>query len=632
MRYRPDIDGLRAVAVLAVLFYHAGTPGFPGGFVGVDIFFVISGYLICGMIDADIRQGSFSLADFYKRRALRILPALFAMFLATSVLAYVYCLPVELEDYAKSLASAIGSISNVYFAGAAGYFDAPAETKPLLHTWSLGVEEQFYLVVPLLMMVGWRFARERARWLFAVATVLCFAAAFAMSFRNITFLFYLTPFRAWELGLGALLSLGFIPAPQGALARHTCGIAGLLLLLGTILVGSSNLPLLAMTSLASIGAALVIASSERETSVAGRLLSLRPFVVVGLISYSLYLWHWPLIVFQRTDGVLFAHTSGLMGKLMLIVVALYTAWLSWKFIEMPFRSRARESSRVAVFGTAAAAMVASVALCALVLLEGGAPFRFPERVVSIAAYLGYDPSVAFRSGRCYLATNRQRLDLDTCLTLDPKRPNHLLVGDSHAAHLWLGLSRAMPEINLMQATASACRPAIEPTALLDTRACPRLMQFVFNDFLVNTRVGKVLLAAAWKDEDLPALSITLDALKQRGIDTTVLGPIVEYETALPRLLVDGIMRGDPAIAGSMRTPGIRERDRAMARLVAAKGATYLSVYDVVCRDGGCDEFVDGDVPIQFDAGHLTARGSIEVGRRLKASLVKMLARADHAPN
>ena len=156
MRYRADIDGLRALAVVPVLLYHIGVPGFPGGFVGVDIFFVISGYLICGMIDGDIRNGSFSLSNFYRRRALRILPALFVMFLVTSALAYFYCLPVELEDYARSLASAVGSISNVYFAGTAGYFDAPAETKPLLHTWSLGVEEQFYLVVPLLMLLAWR--------------------------------------------------------------------------------------------------------------------------------------------------------------------------------------------------------------------------------------------------------------------------------------------------------------------------------------------------------------------------------------------------------------------------------------------------------------------------------------------
>ena len=169
MKYRADIDGLRALAVIPVLLYHAGVPGFPGGFVGVDIFFVISGYLICGMIDGDLREGSFSLSNFYKRRMLRILPALFVMFFVTSALAYLYCLPVELEDYSKSLVSAVGSVSNVYFAATAGYFDAPAETKPLLHTWSLGVEEQFYLVVPLLMLLAYRLAPKRAGLLFAVS-------------------------------------------------------------------------------------------------------------------------------------------------------------------------------------------------------------------------------------------------------------------------------------------------------------------------------------------------------------------------------------------------------------------------------------------------------------------------------
>ncbi|MGB5080253.1 MAG: acyltransferase, partial [Burkholderiales bacterium] len=303
MKYRADIDGLRALAVTPVLLYHAGVPGFPGGFVGVDIFFVISGYLICGMIDADIRKETFSLGNFYKRRALRILPALFVMFLVTSILAYVYCLPVELEDYARSLASAAGSISNIYFAGTAGYFDAPAETKPLLHTWSLGVEEQFYLIVPLLMLLAWRVAPKRAGLLFAVAAALSFAAAIAVSYRNTTFVFYLTPFRAWELALGALLSIGFLPAPRTAFWKTACGAMGMLLVLGAIFLGSPSAPLLLMTALASIGATLVIASSENGVSTVGRLLSLRPIVFIGLISYSLYLWHWPLIVFQRTDGL-----------------------------------------------------------------------------------------------------------------------------------------------------------------------------------------------------------------------------------------------------------------------------------------------------------------------------------------
>lgn len=631
MKYRADIDGLRALAVIPVLFYHAGIPGFPGGFVGVDIFFVISGYLICGMIDGDIRKGSFSLSNFYKRRILRILPALFVMFLVTSVLAYLYCLPVELEDYSKSLASAVGSVSNVYFAATAGYFDAPAETKPLLHTWSLGVEEQFYLIVPLLMLFAYRVVPKRAKLLFAAVAALSFAAAFAVSYRNTTFVFYLTPFRAWELALGALLSIKFIPAPETEFGKNLCGAIGMLLLLGAIFLGSSSAPLLLLTSLASIGATLVIASSEGGISAVGRLLSLQPVVFIGLISYSLYLWHWPLIVFQRTDGLL-PDASGVMTKLTLIAVSIGVAWLSWKFVEMPFRSKARDTSTGVIFGVASTAMTSVAALCGLVLIVSGAPFRFPERVVAIASYLAYDPSEAFRSGRCYLATNRQQLDVQTCMKLDAKRPNYLLVGDSHAAHLWFGLSSAMPEVNLMQATASACRPAVEQVSLLDSRACPRLMQFVFNDFLVNNRVDKVLLAASWKDEDIPALSGTLETLMSRGLDVIVLGPIVEYDSALPRLLADEILRNSPSIASAMRTPGIRERDRALRRMVMAKGATYLSVYDAVCRDGRCDEFAEGDVPLQFDAGHLTAKGSVEVGRRLAPFFGGKLARADDVPN
>jgi peptidoglycan/LPS O-acetylase OafA/YrhL len=628
MRYRADIDGLRALAVLPVLFYHLGIPGFGGGFVGVDIFFVISGYLICGMIDGDIRKGSFSLGDFYKRRILRILPALFVMFLGTSVLAYVYCLPVEFEDYSKSLASAVGSLSNVYFAGTAGYFDAPAETKPLLHTWSLGVEEQFYLVTPLLMLFAHRVWARHTKLLFAAFAALSFAAALAISSRNATFAFYLTPFRAWELALGALVAIKLIPSPQTEFMKTVCGATGMLLVLGVIFLGSSSASLLAMTSLASIGAALVIASSERGVSAVGRLLSWRPFVFIGLISYSLYLWHWPLIVFQRSDGFLLSGSSSLATKLAVIAVSIGIAWLSWKFIETPFRSKVRHASKALVFGTASAAMISSVVLCGLVLIGRGVPFRFPERVVAVAAYLGYDPSAAFRSGQCYLATNRQQFDVQSCLKLDSTRPNYLLVGDSHAAHLWLGLSSAMPDVNVLQASASSCRPAILPRSPFDTRACPRLMQFVFDDFLVHNGVDKILLAASWKDEDLPTLSTTLQILQSRGFDVTVLGPIVEYDGALPRLLADEILHSDASIANAKRASGIEDRDRAMSRMVTDSGATYLSVYDSVCRKGHCDEFVEGDIPMQFDAGHLTAKGSLEVGRRLSAALLQKLAGVD----
>jgi peptidoglycan/LPS O-acetylase OafA/YrhL len=632
MKYRADIDGLRALAVLPVLFYHAGIPGFPGGFVGVDVFFVISGYLICGMIDADISRGSFSLRDFYKRRILRIVPALFVMFLVTSALAYLYCLPVELVDYSKSLASAVGSVSNVYFAGTAGYFDAPAETKPLLHTWSLGVEEQFYLVAPLLMLFAYRVLPRHAKLLFAAVALISFIAALAMSHRNTTFAFYLTPFRAWELALGALLSIGFIPAPRSEFGRNASGTIGMLLLFGVMCFGSASVPLLLMTSLAGIGATLVIASSENGVSTAGRLLSWRPFVVIGLFSYSLYLWHWPLIVFQRTDGLLIPGSSGLASRLMLVAVSIGIAYLSWQLVEKPFRSRARDTSTGAVFGMASAATACALVICSLALFVKGAPFRFPERVVAIGAWLAYDPSPSFRSGQCYLAKSRQSFDVSTCMTTDPNRPNYLLVGDSHAAHLWYGLSSAMPGVNILQATASMCRPAALPRSRYETPMCRSLMQFVFDDFLARNKIDRILLSASWKDEDLPILSATLDILRSRGLDVTVLGPIVEYDSALPRLLADEIMHNDPSIAAAMRTAGIRERDRAMRRLVTDRGAAYVSVYDSVCRNDRCDELVDGDIPLQFDAGHLTAKGSVEVGRRLAASFAGKLARADDVRN
>jgi hypothetical protein len=212
-------------------------------------------------------------------------------------------------------------------------------------------------------------------------------------------------------------------------------------------------------------------------------------------------------------------------------------------------------------------------------------------------------------------TNRQKYDAETCLKPDPARPNYLLIGDSHAAHLWSGLAAAMPEVNVMQATASSCRPAVQASRY-DMPVCRELMERVFNDFLVNNKVDKVLLAASWKDEDLPILSATLATLKARGLDVIVLGPIVEYDAALPRLLVDEILLDNPALASSRRTRGIRERDLAMRTLVTAAGATYVSVYDALCREDRCDEFVEADVPMQFDAGHLTDKGAAEVGRRL----------------
>ena len=215
------------------------------------------------------------------------------------------------------------------------------------------------------------------------------------------------------------------------------------------------------------------------------------------------------------------------------------------------------------------------------------------------------------------------------MKMDGTRPNYLLVGDSHAAHLWFGLATAMPEANVMQATASLCRPAVLSGSRYDTPTCRHLMQLVFDDFLPRNRT-RSCSPPHGRTRTFDSAT-TLDILK-RNVEAVVLGPIVEYETALPRLLVDEIRHHKPDAAAIMRRPGVRERDREIGRIAAAHGAAYLSVYDAICHDGRCDEFVEGDVPMQFDLGHLTAQGSVEVGRRLSALLLRKVAKVDDVAN
>jgi hypothetical protein len=322
------------------------------------------------------------------------------------------------------------------------------------------------------------------------------------------------------------------------------------------------------------------------------------------------------MVFQRSDGFLFAQAS-VAARLGLIAVSIGVAYLSWKFVEMPFRTRTKTISVRFALGGALASMAIVGTLGATALALGGAPYRFPQSVVAIGSYLGYNPAAAFRQGRCYLGANRETFDAKTCLTKDATRPNYLLIGDSHAAQLWLGLSSVLSSVNLMQATVTMCRPVRVDTAALDTRKCPQLMHFVFDDYLVNEKVDKVLLAAAWKEEDLPKLAATLDYLRERGIATVVFGPIVEYDYALPRLLADAIRYHDPQLADRERTAAVPVLDRRMRMLVTGKGVTYISTYDAMCKSGTCDKFATGNIPFQFDAGHLTAEGSIALAEKLR---------------
>lgn len=368
-----DIDGLRAIAVVPVVLYHAHLFRVPGGFVGVDIFFVISGYLITALILSGIEKGRFTIADFYERRARRILPALFVLLAAASVAAYLILLPHDAKEYGRSLIATIFFFSNVIFSRQAGYFDAPSEMKPLLHTWSLAVEEQFYILYPLFLFFVARYLRKR----YLLAIVSAFVLSFAVSVRQLhtdpVAAFYLAPARAWELMTGGLLALSVLPEIRHRFAASLLGLAGLLLIVYSVCAFSADTPFPGYNALyPCVGAALIIYTGSTERSFVARLLSIKPLVFVGLISYSLYLWHWVLLVFARYYLI---RPLTRIETAVVVAAAFIAAALSWRFIETPIRRRSF-ASRPWIFAGAALASLPIVAFGSLAFISHGFPTRY----------------------------------------------------------------------------------------------------------------------------------------------------------------------------------------------------------------------------------------------------------------
>lgn len=340
MDYRREIDGLRALSVLAVILFHADFTLFSGGFVGVDIFFVISGYLITSIIISEKKNNSFSLLNFYERRVRRILPALFFVLFCCLPLAWHLLGPTDMKSFSQSLIAVSGFASNFLFYSSTGYFDTAAEWKPLLHTWSLAVEEQYYLFFPLLLMFTWRLGSRLIIVLLAVITMASLTAAQWYSTHNPAAGFYLLPARGWELLIGSFTAFYLTNNNhrcQHFLANQIGSTLGILLIVYSIFIFDKKIPFPSLYTLVpTIGAMLIIVFATPQTLV-GKLLGYRLFVSIGLISYSAYLWHWPLFVFARYESIPESPNKLLMGSLAALSIVL--GYLSWKCIEIPFRHK-----------------------------------------------------------------------------------------------------------------------------------------------------------------------------------------------------------------------------------------------------------------------------------------------------
>ena len=458
-QYRPDIDGLRAVAVLSVVLYHAGVPVMPGGYIGVDIFFVISGYLITRIIAREIAENRFSILTFYERRTRRIFPALFAMLVASVVAASIIALPGEFEDFGNSLAASALFVSNIFFWQTADYFAGPAHLKPLLHTWSLAVEEQFYIVLPLLLLALTRWARRHVVAVLIAATVISFALSLWAVGAKPTAAFYLLPTRFWELMAGALLALGVVPAFRSLKAANAAAAVGLAMIALAVATYSSATAFPGAAALLPvIGAALIIhAGTTTQSTIAARLLSWQPVVFVGLISYSLYLWHWPVLTFARIAR---GEMLSAMEATLLVALSFALAILSWRFIEAPFRDRRLADGRAPLFRSAGAAMAAALALGIFANSTHGWPQRHDAYTPPAIAGLDH-----MNLATCFLKDDQPAsawAGALACRQGDANGPTVFVWGDSFAAHLIPGLASELgSRIETVQLTAAGCPPILD---------------------------------------------------------------------------------------------------------------------------------------------------------------------------
>lgn len=439
-RYRPEIDGLRAVAVISVIFFHAnltllGIKPMQGGFLGVDVFFVISGYLITGIIKSEFDAGKFSFWGFYERRARRILPALLFVIAACWPAAWLLMTPEQLRNFSQSTISVLFFGSNFFFWLDTAYFSEGIHLKPLAHTWSLAVEEQFYLAFPFIALVIWR-NKLRSEMMFLILSIASLATAQWMAARYPSANFYLFPTRAWELLAGVLLALlerkFGRPKPYGLVTPFASGaaLAGLLI---SFAFFNENMrhPGLATLAPVSCTAALIWLCGGRDPTT--RLLSSPPFVAIGLISYSLYLWHQPLFAFARIYSIDSVSQGALLG---LAFMAVGLAAFSWRFVEMPFRRSSRIPAR---------AFAATVAGAGILICTGGVAGQitrgFPARLLMFAAL---DSGIAegYRTSAGRLCT------AEDCIIGDTSRaPSIAVMGDSHAGVLARSFESALKEVD-----------------------------------------------------------------------------------------------------------------------------------------------------------------------------------------
>ncbi|WP_300512961.1 acyltransferase family protein [Aliiroseovarius sp.] len=630
MHYRREIDGLRTVAVLPVILFHGGFTVFSGGYVGVDVFFVISGFLITTILLGDLERGEFSLLRFYERRARRILPALFTVMVASVPFAWALMMPVELRGFGQSLAAVSLFISNVLFWQESGYFDTSAEEKPLLHTWSLAVEEQYYLLFPVLLFFLWRTGRNPTVTVLCVLSLISLSAAEWGVRHAPTANFYLIPFRAWELFAGSICAL---LARDGAALKENglLGGLGLGLIAASVLLFDSATPFPSLYALVPvIGTVLVILYATPST-LPGRLLATRPMVGIGLISYSAYLWHQPMFAYARL-ALRETPPMALMSGLALASLAL--AWLSWRYIEAPFRRRGHPwlPRRWTLFTASITGMVLWTAAGAVTHEMNGFPGRFSQAQVGgfvlnnvTLREESWQPLREIANDPGYSVQNNAFDRQDWAQGDAPRRL--LLVGNSHSKDVFNMLAQAESATRrfaLSRFGLSLAEALLPETGLLDAP---------------NYKASDtVVLASLYFERDLAILDALIARLQADGKQVVVMlsGPVFSGSVATgmaDEVILEAASSGPPPeavwpelqrtvnerfFADQATTQAYAEINARVRRIAETRSATVLDRGTLACDADTrrCNAMGPQLEKHFYDASHLSPDGSRAFARQI----------------
>lgn len=627
--YRGDIDGLRAVAVISVLLFHLGVWPFTGGFAGVDVFFVISGYLITRIIYGELLGGSFSLANFYERRIRRIFPALYLTIGLTIAAAAVIYEPHEHAILMRSLAYLAVFMSNFYFMDAGGYFDAPMEANPVLQTWSLSVEEQYYLAFPLILMLGWRYARAHLGWIVVALAALSLGIGAWRVAIEPEQAFFATEVRIVELMIGAIVALGLLPVLERRFVREAAAGLGGLMMFGSLFALSADVPFPGPAAMpVCIGTALIIWAGERGTlPLVNRALAMRPMIGIGLISYSVYLLHWPLIVFAKR---ILGTDPGPGLKVLLAAVSLAAGYLSWRFVEKAFRRAQPGGSRRRLFAAAAVLIAA---------LGGGTvaaqQFLFtPDAKIAALAGMGRKEA---RANPCLLGLNAAPSEWSEAKCSSAgDGPLVAIWGDSYAAHYFASLRAKLEERGARIAAfgKGACPPAVG----LDVKERPTCRPF--NDMviarIVEMKPKVVVLSAHWLNYEkrrslvgndvLQQLRETVRRLTQSGLAVVVIGPSPVFPTEVPFL---AMARSGEAREGIYAAHHSRVFDQLFSELAGEGLVRHLPAYRSFCDAQSRCRFRQGAADYYFwDTGHMTRSGAdVVIGQLFGEVLAPLLAKS-----